>query len=88
MKLSYLGNDKYKLIKYLIDNSYKQDGELFYKGNQQDTADNVHFSKQKTNLLMQELARNGFIELIDKYRSIYKINKVSVAGVKAMDKEI
>lgn len=88
MKLSYFGNDKYKLLKYLIDNAYKGVGELFYKGNQQDLANNVHYSKQKTNFIMQDLANDGFIVLTDKYHSIYKINKVSLIAVKAMDKEL
>lgn len=88
MKLSYFGNDKYKLLKYLIDNSYKKDGESYYQGNQQDLANNVHYSKQKTNFLMQDLANDGFILLADKYHSIYKINRISLQAIKSLEKEM
>ena len=88
MRLNYFSNDKYKLLKYLIDNTYKNDGEVYYQGNQQDLANNVHYSKQKTNFLMQDLCNDGFVLLIDKYHSIYRINKISIQVVKVMEAEI
>lgn len=48
-------NDKYKLLKFLYDNQIEIKNNKYIALSQQEIADSLHFSKNKTNKIMQEL---------------------------------
>ena len=83
MKLNYFSNDKYRVLSYLYNNSIEKDKKLLYRGNQQEIADEISFSKGKANILMQELCKNGFIQLLNKRMGLYEIKE---RAVKVLDK--
>lgn len=88
MKLDYFANDKAKVLMYLLSISSITKGEYYFQKNQQDLADEVHFSKQKTNGIMQDLQENGFIELLTKNRGTYHLTKKAVKALHYFEKEI
>ena len=47
-------NDKYKLLKFLYDNKIEIKNNKYIVLSQQEIADSLHFSKNKTNKIMQE----------------------------------
>ena len=83
MRLNYFANDKYRVLAYLYNNSIEKDKKLLYRGNQQKIADEISFSKGKVNILMQELCKNGFIQLLNKRMGLYEIKE---KAVKVLDK--
>lgn len=50
-------NDKYKLLKFLYDNQIKIKNNKYIALSQQEIADSLHFSKNKTNNIIQELKK-------------------------------
>ena len=46
-------NDKYKLLKFLYDNQIEIKNNKYIALSQQEIADSLHFSKNKTNKIMQ-----------------------------------
>ena len=56
-------NDKYKTLKCLYDNQIKVKNIKYIVLSQQELADILHFSKNKTNKIIQELKKNNFINI-------------------------
>ena len=50
-------NDKYKLLKFLYDNQIEIKNNKYIALSQQEIADSLHFSKNKTNNIIQELKK-------------------------------
>lgn len=66
MNLEVFTNDKYKLLKLLHDNQIKVKNEVYISLSQQEIADMAHYSKLKTNRLLNELIN---IELVTIYQN-------------------
>ena len=64
--LEFFGNDRYTVLKLLLENQIKVKDEFYVPLNQQEIADMLQFSKLKTNRLMNELISNGFIDFYGK----------------------
>ena len=64
-------NDKYKLLKFLYDNQIKNNKYIVLS--QQEIADSLHFSKNKTNKIMQELKKDYFIDIYNNVKGKYMI---------------
>ena len=88
MLLDYFIDDKGKLLQYLLSISSISKGEYYFTQNQQEIANSIHFSKQKTNELMQQLQAEGFIELLAKTRGEYHLTKRAVKVLRLFEKQI
>lgn len=71
--LEFFANDRYTLLKLLCDNQIKVKDNHYVALSQQEIADIAHFSKLKTNRLINELLDNGFIDFFNGKRSKYII---------------
>ena len=76
-------NDKYKTLKCLFDNQIKVKNIKYIVLSQQELADILHFSKNKTNKIIQELKKNNFIDSYNNIKGKYVIteNGNKVIGV-------
>ena len=75
-------NDKYKTLKCLYDNQIKVKNVKYIVLSQQELADILHFSKNKTNKIMQKLKKDKFI---DSYNNIKGKYIITEKGDKVVD---
>lgn len=61
LSLDIFMNDRYLILKLLNENMIKIKEEVYVYLNQQEIADLAHFSKQKTNRILNELITQGYI---------------------------
>ena len=66
-------NDKYKLLKFLYDNQIEIKNNKYITLSQQEIADSLHFSKNKTNKIMQALKNDNFIDTFNNIKGKYII---------------
>ncbi|NFL41819.1 hypothetical protein FDB55_03515 [Clostridium botulinum] len=59
--LEFFANDKYKLLSVLKNNQIKIKKDLYIPLSQQEIADIAHFSKLKTNKIINELIDRNFL---------------------------
>ncbi len=71
--LEFFSNDRYDILKLLYDNQIKIKDNFYVPLSQQEIADIAHFSKLKTNKLINELMDNGFITCFNGKRGKYTI---------------
>ena len=67
-------NDKYKLLKFLYDNQIEIKNNKYIVLSQQEIADSLHFSKNKTNKIMQELKKDNFINTFNNTKGKYIVS--------------
>ena len=67
-------NDKYKLLKFLYDNQTEIKNNKYIALSQQEIADSLHFSKNKTNKIMQELKKDNFINTFNNTKGKYIVS--------------
>ena len=67
-------NDKYKLLKFLYDNQIEIKNNKYIALSQQEIADSLHFSKNKTNKIMQELKKDNFINTFNNTKGKYIVS--------------
>ena len=67
-------NDKYKLLKFLYDNQIEIKNNKYIALSQQEIADSLHFSKNKTNKIMQELKKDNFIDTFNNTKGKYVVS--------------
>lgn len=67
-------NDKYKLLKFLYDNQIEIKNNKYIALSQQEIADSLHFSKNKTNKIMQELKKDNFIDTFNNTKGKYIVS--------------
>ena len=84
--LEYFGNDNYKVLKFLYDNQIQVKDKYYIVLSQQEIADMVQFSKLKTNGIMQDLKRKGFIDNYKKKRGKYIITDIGKQVIELMSK--
>jgi hypothetical protein len=80
-------NDKYKLLKFLYDNQIEIKNNKYIALSQQEIADSLHFSKNKTNKIMQELKKDNFIDSYNNIKGKYIITKNGNKVVKIIESE-
>ena len=66
-------NDKYKILKFLYDNQIEIKNKKYVALSQQEIADSLHFSKNKTNKIIQELKKDNFIDSYNNTKGKYII---------------
>lgn len=71
--LEFFSNDRYKTLKMLCENQIKVKDDYYISLSQQELADMLHFSKLKTNKILNELIDNAFVECFNGKRGKYTI---------------
>lgn len=71
--LEFFANDRYKVLKFLANNQIEVKDDCYVSLSQQEIADMVHFSKFKTNKLLNELIENDCIGYFNSKRGKYTI---------------
>ena len=82
--LDFFGNDYYKVLSFLYDNQIQVKEEKYVILSQQELADIVQFSKMKTNDILKELRKNGFIDNFENKRRKYVITDIGYKVIKLM----
>jgi len=73
MSLEYFANDRYAILIILKENQIKIKAEEYVSLSQQEIADLAHFSKQKTNKIINELIDQGFVDNFNNMRGKYLV---------------
>lgn len=84
--LEFFANDRYNLLKMLLDNQVKVKNDFYVPLSQQEIADMIQFSKLKTNRLLNELKDNGFIDYFNGKRGKYIITEKGHKVLQLMQK--
>ena len=82
--LDFFGNDYYKVLSFLYDNQIQVKEGKYVILSQQELADIVQFSKMKTNSILKELRKNGFIDNFENKRRKYVITDIGYKVIKLM----
>ena len=72
-KLDFFANDAYDILKLLHDNQIKVKEAVYVPLSQQELADMAHFSKLKTNKLLNALIEAGYVVCFEGRRGKYAI---------------
>ena len=75
MKLTYFLNNRYELLKLLYDNQLEVKGDTYISLSQQEIADIAHFSKLKTNKIINELKDLDFVVPYRNIRGKYALTE-------------
>ena len=84
--LEFFANDRYALLKMLLDNQVKVKDDFYVPLSQQEIADMIQFSKLKTNRLLNELMSNGFVDFYNGKRGKYVITDKGQKALQLMQK--
>lgn len=68
-------NDKYKILKCLYENQIQIKNDRYTVLSQEEISSLMHFSKNKTNIIMQKLRKDGFIDIYNNTKGKYIITK-------------
>ena len=85
-KLDFFGNDRYELLVLLCDNQIKVKDDFYIPLSQQEIADIAHYSKLKTNRLLNELMDAGFLAYFNGKRGKYVITERGHKALHLMQK--
>lgn len=85
-KLSFFANNRYDILKLLCDNQVKVKDDFYVPLSQQEIADIAHFSKLKTNKLLNDLIDGGFVEYFNGKRGKYAITEKGHKALQLMQK--
>lgn len=83
MNLELFANEKYIILKLLDANQITIKQESYVSLSQQEIADLAHFSKQKTNKIINELIDNGII--LSQMRGRYSITDIGIKVLKTFN---
>lgn len=75
LNLVQFTNDKYKTLKFLFDNQIEIKNVKYIVLSQQEIADSLHFSKNKTNKIIQELKKDNFIDNFNNTKGKYIVTE-------------
>ena len=73
--LELFANDRYEILKLLCENQIKVKDDFYVPLSQQEIADIAHFSKLKTNKILNELINNGYVTWFDGKRGKYALTE-------------
>jgi predicted transcriptional regulator len=73
--LEFFSNDRYSILKLLSENQVKIKEACYVTLSQQEIADMAHFSKLKTNKLLNELIQDGYVGLFNGKRGKYMLTE-------------
>lgn len=79
--LDFFGNERFYILKLLSNNQVKVKDDFYIPLSQQEIADIAHFSKLKTNKILNELISEGYVGYFNNKRGKYMITE---KGIKAL----
>lgn len=85
MELNYFLNDKYSILKLLYDNQLEVKGNVYISLSQQEIADLAHFSKLKTNKIINELKELEFVTIYKNIRGKYSLTDKAIKLIKLIN---
>lgn len=85
---NYFANDKYIILKIINDNMVNIKNDFVAPLTQQDISELAHFSKVKTNNIINELIRNGFADTFNSKRGKYVVTKKGQKIIELMEDTI
>ena len=88
INLNLFANDTYKLLKFLYDNQIEIKNKKYVALSQQEIADSLHFSKNKTNKIIQELKKDNFIDTFNNTKGKYIVSDKGSKVVSVIEKNI
>ena len=84
--LEFFGNDRYVILKLLSENQIKVKDDYYVPLSQQEIADMAHFSKLKTNKLLNELIGGDYVGYFQGKRGKYAITEKGLKVLRLMQK--
>lgn len=85
--LEFFSNDRYRILKLLSENQVKVKDVSYVSLSQQEIADMAHFSKLKTNKLLNELIDDGYIGLFNGKRGKYMLTEKGLKVLRIIQKK-
>ena len=73
--LEFFGNEKYIILKLLSEKQVEVKKDFYIPLSQQEIADIAHFSKLKTNKILNELISHGYLDYYNGKRGKYIITE-------------
>ena len=80
-------NNKYKILKFLYDNQIEIKNKKYVVLSQQEIADSLHFSKNKTNKIIRELKQDNFIDSYNNTKGTYVITDKENKVISVIEKK-
>lgn len=80
-------NDKYKILKCLYDNQIQIKNDKYTVLSQEEISSLIHFSKNKTNEIMQQLRKERFIDSYSNIKGKYIITKNGNKVIEIVEKK-
>lgn len=80
-------NNKYKILKFLYDNQIEIKNKKYVVLSQQEIADSLHFSKNKTNKIIRELKKDNFIDSYNNTKGKYVITDKENKVISVIEKK-
>ena len=84
--LEFFANDRYTILKLLLNNQIQVKDDFYVSLSQQEIADMAHFSKLKTNRLLNELMDEKFVQYYNGKRGKYSITDKGHKALRLMQK--
>lgn len=85
MNICFFTNDRYELLKLLYDQQIKVKNESYVSLSQQEMADILHYSKLKTNKILNELKDNEFVGTYKNTRGKYILTERAIKIIKVIE---
>ena len=86
--LEEFGNEKCVILKLLYDNQIKVKDECYVSLSQQEMADMVHYSKVKTNKIINDLKKLGCTSTFDNQKGKYFLTPKAEHLIKLLSEEV
>ena len=80
-------NNKYKILKFLYDNQIEIKNKKYVVLSQQEIADSLHFSQNKTNKIIRELKKDNFIDSYNNTKGKYVITDKENKVISVIEKK-
>jgi hypothetical protein len=85
--LELFTNDCYKLLKFFYDNQIEVKDNYYVALSQQEIADILHFSKQKTNNIIRLLKENDYLSAYQNMRGKYMITNKGYKVIEIIERK-
>lgn len=85
MDLLFFTNDKYALLKLLYDKQFRIKDMSYTSLSQQEMADMLHYSKLKTNKILNELKDLEFVEIYKNTRGKYALTERAIEIIRIIE---
>lgn len=87
MNLSFFANERFEYLEFLSQNQVTVKDASYVTLNQQEIADILHMSKQKSNKIMNELINEGYVYLFQGKKGKYSLTDAAFNVLKIINTE-